>query len=479
MRLVQRIAASPAAKSILSAIVNVLVMAWLALLAFSSSAAREPSIRYALALFAISNMLELLLLAARAPDNGRLVRMLAFCELPKVAFLGMYFITDNAKFMGEYYAWSSLMVAAAVVAGMAMLAARIVYSVPQTLDHAIEAPSSTPSAVSDRQSRQIIIDATIDTIRRNRLYALCTVLVAFLHVTYFTALAIAIHDRTVGPDLQANRPSKGEPANRAWSRSFSCDAVEPNEVSEVYFPAALASLECTDDVFRTFGIHRLSTAFCAARSDDRQKFVRDLRTRNCRSNDIVPFNILTFLRVASLFEELAANDDGRILVEVRGHADITRMAPGFSTYVSNAELANQRAQATEAALRRVASLATERHGPLEIEWRTYGVSSEPSFLATPSRGFRPSGADVYRSAEIQIVRLGEPTLRQELRALGSHDRLDLLDYLYFTIYTITTTGYGDIIPLSPFARFVVSVANLYELFFVAIIFNIVAAAGRD
>jgi hypothetical protein len=43
--------------------------------------------------------------------------------------------------------------------------------------------------------------------------------------------------------------------------------------------------------------------------------------------------------------------------------------------------------------------------------------------------------------------------------------LSLLDYLYFTIYTITTTGYGDIFPVTGYAKFIASLANLFELFF--------------
>lgn len=56
--------------------------------------------------------------------------------------------------------------------------------------------------------------------------------------------------------------------------------------------------------------------------------------------------------------------------------------------------------------------------------------------------------------------------------------LSLLDFLYFTIYTITTTGYGDIVPISPFAKLVSSLANLYELFFLVIFFNVLLVSVR-
>jgi hypothetical protein len=54
-----------------------------------------------------------------------------------------------------------------------------------------------------------------------------------------------------------------------------------------------------------------------------------------------------------------------------------------------------------------------------------------------------------------------------------------MDYIYFMIYTTTTTGYGDLRPASPFTKFVVSLANLIEVFFVVIFFNLVIGALRD
>lgn len=50
--------------------------------------------------------------------------------------------------------------------------------------------------------------------------------------------------------------------------------------------------------------------------------------------------------------------------------------------------------------------------------------------------------------------------------------LDLLDYLYFMIYTITTTGYGDFQPTSAMVKFICSVANLLEVLFLVLIFNV-------
>jgi hypothetical protein len=63
--------------------------------------------------------------------------------------------------------------------------------------------------------------------------------------------------------------------------------------------------------------------------------------------------------------------------------------------------------------------------------------------------------------------------------LSRSRRLQLLDYIYFTTYTITTTGYGDIVPISGFAKFICSIANFFELFFVVIFFNCLVAAASE
>jgi len=51
--------------------------------------------------------------------------------------------------------------------------------------------------------------------------------------------------------------------------------------------------------------------------------------------------------------------------------------------------------------------------------------------------------------------------------------LTLLDSIYFSAYTVTTTGYGDIVPVTPYAKFVVTLANYFEAFFFLILINII------
>lgn len=50
--------------------------------------------------------------------------------------------------------------------------------------------------------------------------------------------------------------------------------------------------------------------------------------------------------------------------------------------------------------------------------------------------------------------------------------LGLMDYVYFTVYTITTTGYGDIVPTTTYAKFLCTFANIIEVFFLVVFFNV-------
>ena len=53
-----------------------------------------------------------------------------------------------------------------------------------------------------------------------------------------------------------------------------------------------------------------------------------------------------------------------------------------------------------------------------------------------------------------------------------------MDYMYFAIYTITTTGYGDIIPTTDGAKFLCSLANVLEVFFLVVFVNALVALRK-
>jgi hypothetical protein len=84
-----------------------------------------------------------------------------------------------------------------------------------------------------------------------------------------------------------------------------------------------------------------------------------------------------------------------------------------------------------------------------------------------------------RAVEVYIYnQLGpsHPPLAQRTQAESK--RMALLDYLYFATYTITTTGYGDIKPMTPYAKFLCTLANMTEFFFIVVFFNTLLSLKR-
>lgn len=96
------------------------------------------------------------------------------------------------------------------------------------------------------------------------------------------------------------------------------------------------------------------------------------------------------------------------------------------------------------------------------------------------RSFPPEIAQNFKTVLDVTHQCSEATAVENYALrLSRGRRLQLLDYIYFTTYTITTTGYGDIVPISGFAKFICSIANFFELFFVVVFFNcLVAVVGE-
>ena len=99
-----------------------------------------------------------------------------------------------------------------------------------------------------------------------------------------------------------------------------------------------------------------------------------------------------------------------------------------------------------------------------IEWRDSFVDTSQSESSDQGR------PDILR-VQVRVAEVAPGPVWVETLAI----RPELLDYFYFMIYSITTTGYGDIKPATPFAKAVASLANLYEVFFLIILTNLVVA----
>ena len=83
----------------------------------------------------------------------------------------------------------------------------------------------------------------------------------------------------------------------------------------------------------------------------------------------------------------------------------------------------------------------------------------------------PKETDPYSNQRVVEVKV---KFRKE-KADSKPEPLKVLDYMYFSLYTITTTGYGDIKPLTPLAKFICSLENIIEVFFLVIFVNVLIA----
>ncbi len=54
-------------------------------------------------------------------------------------------------------------------------------------------------------------------------------------------------------------------------------------------------------------------------------------------------------------------------------------------------------------------------------------------------------------------------------AFGTHNIYDHSIFLYYSFVTITTLGYGDVVPISPFARHIAIIEAIFGQFYIAIV----------
>ncbi len=155
-----------------------------------------------------------------------------------------------------------------------------------------------------------------------------------------------------------------------------------------------------------------------------------------------------------LIEELRWNHQA-VRVTLTGYASQIPISPRFrSQYGSNYELAEARIRTVQLYIAK--TMVAEQ----DIEWLLVPVTED---------------AEARPRVEVALQPIEDVVAKGSAGAIRP---LMLIEYLYFSVYTITTTGYGDIIPSSPLAMFICTLANWYEVFFLAIFFNVLLSAKR-
>ncbi|MBI3650558.1 MAG: hypothetical protein HY231_05865 [Acidobacteria bacterium] len=153
-----------------------------------------------------------------------------------------------------------------------------------------------------------------------------------------------------------------------------------------------------------------------------------------------------------------------------GHADDT---PSGGYYPSNYELAEARAHNLK---HRLVEKLYEGSGNkwCNVEWICFSESNEPKkpmFDILLSSDGNKSNSERTVDVSIEAVSYTPQIPAPSNKPVENNATLKLLDYIYFANYTITTTGYGDIIPITDYAKFLCSLANICEVFFLVVFFN--------
>jgi hypothetical protein len=180
--------------------------------------------------------------------------------------------------------------------------------------------------------------------------------------------------------------------------------------------------------------------------------------------------------------EQRSKDDKPVRVLLIGGADLRQIRS--LAYQSNYELAEARALNVKNDILEELSASKRANILRNLEWTCLAEPNEGriSKLSPSSKPQADSDTDEGkddRTVKVLVVESYEmPTglLVRNLRA-NYLKPLSLMDYVYFANYTITTTGYGDIVPNTVYAKFICSFANISEVLFLVVFFNALLSVG--
>jgi hypothetical protein len=304
-------------------------------------------------------------------------------------------------------------------------------------------------------------------------HALSLFFSAFLAVSYLFGFAFAFHDKGMTATEHAlymknlrNGDTEGKPAPHSEQGIVQAAATPARPVCNFIFEEGRATPET------------LSSDLTLLTKGTKHWLIADRRNAN---NECLKTVVRTVME--------ATKDDNKVRVTLTGRAN-EKPVTG-SAYQSNYELSQARAQNVGYALMQRLSEAGNNQWR-NLEYVIIPASNEPDEVPLASM-INPDKGDDQRLLEVnnnKIVEVrvdsvsNDPTALQ-MQSMNATTRsaeyrsLDLIDYIYFANYTITTTGYGDIMPATPYAKFVCSLANIFEVFFLVVFFNLLLSLRNE
>lgn len=426
-------------------------------------------------LLTLSIVLDYFVVRAQQSDS-RLGNELAVCEYFKALLIGVYLILTRAVppdwRAAPAFAASALAFFLGVGVTLAMIwtAAAMIRPRPPG------------------ESKPQFMQSSLNELLTNKILALTGVMIAFLHVTYFFAFALAFSDRFVSRGLWAEKRVEEKKPDTRDDRPPQ-KAVNADRVHKFFFIQSATTLACTAEVSALTDQDgqlrkRLRDGGLASRIDALKSLTLPAcdRLHDPLQRRAAAWNIHELYELRDVLHGMA--DGVSYLVEMRGHANDARLKTdaGFA-YSSNYEISKQRADQAALALSNVFREVRQGLNEPAVRWLAYGVANEDS-LIDPGSGDWIDAAPLEQklSVEVRVLEVADSFQERYLRAAQgeltaariSPRDLELIDYLYFTTYTITTAGYGDIIPVGNYAKLIVTLANLIEMIFVVVLVNVVA-----
>ena len=288
--------------------------------------------------------------------------------------------------------------------------------------------------------------------------ALLLFFMAFIGVSYLFGFAFAFHDKSQPPQspglYKANLNLNGAQNSR--------ETINIDQSHYIFYFDVGRALPDIEDVDLIVMEPRTNK--------------RDVAERRKQNHDSLKEIINVIKR--------ATGDYTRIRIVLIGRADEFNLKG--SSYESNHALSAARAEG----VKQIIQDGLSRDGSIwrNIEWSSLPASNEPSFnpLSSMDKFGRPVSKNRDEHYNNRIVEAfidpipGDPTALQMQHLLApSFSRLELLDYMYFSILTITTTGYGDIFPVTGYARVLSSLASICQVFLFVVVFNAVLSLKQE
>lgn len=391
----------------------------------------------------------------------------------------------------EVLVWVNL-IGSLVIAGLAF------HAVASVLARKNNDVTTGPASEEGRSASESESGAMGDLSRSLRIQptaALCFFLLLFLYTTYLLALSLALHDRL--ERIEHNRIALHAESFEQQEQLLPIDvllttcATAGHRSFDLRFSAHESILQYEATTFEDLArptTFEMGTASGGAQSEC-SAFLDKKRYNACRLHEISellwcfeaePPAYLT-ASTSAMWNKGEDQALPMVLAE-RRLASVRTTLPDLIARKSNLAEEAWRIQQKSSKDSRPTTNSFPHHQVPRLDWTGF-IETEATLDSKAAGGGAAAespeeqGWDPRATVEVRVGPL--PDMGRQHPSVPIARTPDLLDYLYFMVYTITTTGYGDLKPVNGFAKFITTLANLYEVFFVVVFFNVMISASRE